>query len=444
MLPLLAALDNLESPLPQMATTPAAAVTADPTQHLLTRFSTRTNDFLIALDSTNFYIEFFLVVLSLMAAVLLGKWLQHNIERRIMASPPRSIDAGFLTKPLVLLVPGLMLFFLLLVQLCAISLYFGGDFAGGVSQLAYAYFLMKCVMLVVRSRPIAYFLAVVIIINAALHALRISRSVTGFLDSIAFDIGKYHISVLHIVNGFIIFVVVFWGAGLLSRTLESYLQRSTKLGYNARELTVKFFRIFLYFVAFMVTLSALGIDLTAFAVFGGAVGVGIGLGLQKLTANFVSGVAMLMEKSIKIGDLIEVGGNTGWVRKMNMRYALIETFDGREIMIPNEELISTRVINWTLNNTLARVEINIVVDSGCDAEKAYALLLQSAREHKLCLKEPAPNCWLREITGSGFHFMLTFWISDIKEGRNGPQSDVLFIIHKKFQSESITLAKVPN
>ncbi len=134
-------------------------------------------------------------------------------------------------------------------------------------------------------------------------------------------------------------------------------------------MTVKFFKIFVYLVAFVITLSAMGIDLTAFAVFSGALGVGVGLGLQKLTGNFVSGVTLLLEKSIKIGDLIEVAGNTGWVRQLHTRYALIETFDGREIMIPNEELVSTRVINWTLTTTLARAEVKIAIDLDSDAEK---------------------------------------------------------------------------
>ena len=177
---------------------------------------------------------------------------------------------------------------------------------------------------------------------------------------------------LNFINGIIILVVVFWIAGVLSRTLESYLRRSSAFSYNARELVVKFFRIFVYFCAFLITLSAMGVDLTAFAVFGGALGVGIGLGLQKVTANFVSGITLLLEKSIKLGDLIEVAGNTGWVRALNIRYALMETSDGREILIPNEELTSTRVTNWTHSNEQARVEIKATLDFATDAKKAIS------------------------------------------------------------------------
>jgi small-conductance mechanosensitive channel len=235
--------------------------------------------------------------------------------------------------------------------------------------------------------------------------------------------------------------VVFWGAGLLSNTLESYLRRRTRLSANTRHLTVKFFRILIYVGAIAVTLSAIGIDLTAFAIFSGALGVGIGLGLQKLTANFVSGVTVMMERSIKIGDLIEVGGQTGWVRQLNMRYVLIETSDGREILIPNEELVSTRVINWTLTTTLARIEINVTVGFDSDAGKARELLLAAALEHPKCLHDPQPTCWLREFADHGIRFVLSFWIADVKEGRNGPQSDVMFSILKKLRESQITLAQ---
>ena len=414
----------------------------DPSTHLLNRVTNRWNDLLRLMHSGNFYIELLLIALALGLAYVSAKWLQQKIRNRIAACPPKSIDAVFITKPLLLLGPVMALLSLWLAQMAVIAVGIGGDFTGGIIQLAYSYLLLKCVLLVVHARPVAYFMVCAIVIDATLHAARINRSVMAYFDSIAFDAGKYHITAMHLLHGFVIFVVVFWGAGILSSTLESYLRRSTKLSYNGRELAVKFFRIFLYLIAFMITLSAMGIDLTVFAVFSGALGVGVGLGLQKLTGNFVSGVTMLMEKSIKIGDLIEVGGNTGWVRQLNIRYALIETFDGREILIPNEELISTRVINWTLTTTMGRVEIKIAINFDSDPKKAQALMLAAAQEHNLCLKDPPASCVLQDITTNGINFTLTFWIADVKNGRSGPQSDVQFAILRKFKENGIGLAKV--
>jgi len=430
------------TPAPPVSIPQAAAIPADDASlHLMHRLSTRWNDFMGLLHNPDFYIELFFIGVAFVLALLLAKAIQQRIQNKITRSPPKFIDPEFILKPLLLLAPAIALFLLQVVQILAISFDIGGNFTGGIIELTYAYLLIKCVMLVVHARPVAYCIATAIIINAVLHAIRINRVATAYLESLAFDIGKYHITALHLVHGFIIFVVVFWGAGILSRALESYLRRSTALSHNGRELAVKFFRLFVYIIAFVITMSAIGIDLTAFAVFSGALGVGIGLGLQKLTGNFVSGVTMLMEKSIKIGDLIEVGGNTGWVRQLNIRYALIETSDGREILIPNEELVSTRVINWTLTTTMARIEIKIAIAFDSDAEVARKLLLAAALEHPLCLKDPAPQCHLKEITPDGLNFALTFWIADVKEGRNGPQSDVLFAVLRKFRENGIALAK---
>lgn len=429
------------APLMSLPISPDIIPTAgDASQHLEHRLTSRWDDLLAALTSTHFYIEIALIVGAVLAALVLARHLKEKIQTRLVKAPPAFIDIEYLTKPLLLLEPALALLFLWGVQIFVTLIGIGGDFTHGIAQLFFAYLLTKCVMMVVKQPIVAYLISSTIIITAVLRAARVARVTSDYLESIAFDAGQYHISVLHLVHGFIIFVVVFWGAGLLSAALESYLRRSTRLSPTTRHLTVKFFRILIYVIAVIITLSAIGIDLTAFAIFSGALGVGIGLGLQKLTSNFVSGVTVLMERSVKIGDLIEVSGNTGWVRQMNIRYVLLETSDGREILIPNEELVSTRVVNWTLTTTLASIDIPITVTFDTDVEKVKALLLASAHEHPRCMKDPAPNCWLRDFTSNGYTFLLTFWISDVTEGRKGPHSDVMFTILKKFKENGIVLA----
>ena len=146
-----------------------------------------------------------------------------------------------------------------------------------------------------------------------------------------------------------------------------------------------------------------------------------------------------MEKSIKIGDLIEIAGNTGWVRQLNIRYALLETGEGKEILIPNEELISTRVINWSHTSNNARVDIEVGVSYDSDAAKVREILLSAARAHPLCLKKPIPNCWLRKFGDYSMQFLLVFWIPDVHEGRMGPQSEVMITILDKFKKEGIVI-----
>jgi small-conductance mechanosensitive channel len=222
--------------------------------------------------------------------------------------------------------------------------------------------------------------------------------------------------------------------------MENSLRATSRLSYNSRALIVKLTEIVLYFIAFMITLNVVGVDLTALAVFGGALGVGIGFGLQKITSNFFSGIILLVEKSIKAGDLIEIAsGTTGTVKQLAMRYTLIETADGREVMIPNEDLIVGRVTNWTYTTSHARIDITIGVAYEADMDKARALMIEAATEHPRCIAEPAPNCFMREFADSSVNFMLIFWVDDVTQGRLGPQSDVMFSILRKFAANRIEI-----
>jgi len=414
----------------------------DPSSHLIKKVALRKDEIAAALSSPDFYIQTLMVGIALVLAGLLAVLIRRRVKDYYEKHPPRRIDAEFLLKPFFLLGPILALLLLGLVKPFAESYAADINLTEALTQLCLAYLLAKCVLLIIRSRPVAYFIALVIMVTSALRATGFIGSIEAYLGSIGFNVGQFHISMLNLMNGLVILVVVFWIAGVLSRTLESYLRRSSGLSYSARELSVKFFKVFIYFIALIITLSAVGVDLTAFAVFGGALGVGIGLGLQKITANFVSGITLLLEKSIQLGDLIEVAGNTGWVRQLNIRYALIETFDGRDILIPNEELVSTRVTNWTHTSNLARIEIKITITYGSDAEKARELLLEAARENPSCIKDPPPNCWLREFGNHGLVFMLTFWIPNVKDGRNGPQSETMFAILGKFRAAGISIPEV--
>jgi len=413
-------------------------------RHLSKKLSARREELAAAFTSPDFYLQLLFVGIALAIAWLMSVLIQRRVKIHLQKHPPKRIDSEFFTKPLKLLTPLLALVYLNLLKPFIDGFATEGNLTDAAIQLCVAYFLAKSVVLIVKSSLVAYFIAVTIMAVTILNASGFANYTAVYLGTMGFDIGQFHISLLNLFHGIFILVIVFWIAGLLSRTLESYLRRSSTLSYLSRELTVKFFRIFVYFVALMITLSVMGVDLTAFAVFGGALGVGVGLGLQKITANFVSGITLLMEKSIKIGDLIEVAGNSGWVRQLNIRYALLETAEGKEILIPNEELISTRVINWSHTSNNARVDIKIGVSYDSDAAKVRDILLSAARSHPLCLKKPPPNCWLREFGDFSMQFLLVFWIPDVHEGRFGPQSEVMITILEKFKKEGIVIPSAIN
>lgn len=403
-------------------------------------YATR-EEFLAALLNNDFYLELMLVVIAILLASLVAYAVRFRTNIYLQTNPLKKIDKEFVTKPLSLLSALLTYILLNIVKPIAVEHSKNSDITDAAIQLCIYYIIAKFILLIVRSRLVAWFIALVIMVVAVLDVSGFMTITTAYLSAMSFSIGNFKLSVLNLINGIIILVVVLWIAGVLSSTLESYLRRSSALSYNARELIVKFFRLFIYFVALMIALSAFGVDLTAFAVFGGAIGVGIGLGLQKITANFLSGITLLLEKSIMIGDLIEVANNLGHVREMNIRYALMETFDGRELLIPNEELTSTRVTNWTHSNEQARIEIKAVLEFDTDAKLAIKYMLEAAKSHPRCIKNPHPLCWVREFSDIGIVFVLAFWIGDVHEGRNTPQSEVMLTILDVFRREKIKFAQ---
>lgn len=391
----------------------------------------------MALQEPLFYVELVFIGLAVAVAWVGAFIIYHHAVRYLQSHPPQKIDKGFILRPLLLLFPIFTLLMLSLMKPLVQQYAHGSVWIEAAIKLAFSLIIARIILLVIKTRAIAYFLAFVVMAIAGLSVTGFMASTTQALDGIAFNIGSFKLSMLALVKGVIILVVVFWGANLLASTLQNYLLRSSRLSYSTRELVVKFFKIFVYVAAFLITLSAMGIDLTALAIFSGALGVGVGLGLQKVTSNFVSGVTILLEKSIKIGDLIEIGTITGWVRQLNMRYALIEGFDGREMLVPNEMLLASQVINWTYSNDFARVEIKVGVAYGSDPMLVRQLLLAAAHDHPKTIKTPEATCFLREFGDSALYFLLNFWIQDVRDGRYQPQSEVMMDILARFAAHNI-------
>jgi small-conductance mechanosensitive channel len=237
-----------------------------------------------------------------------------------------------------------------------------------------------------------------------------------------------------------IITILFWIASLLADISEKKIKNISKISSSNRTLIAKALQIFIYFITTLIALDFLGIDLTALAVLGGAVGIGIGFGLQKITSNFISGLILLIEKSIEEGDLIELDDATvGFVKHTSARYTLVETFEGRELMIPNEDFITNRVTNWTFSNTKGRIDLDVGVSYGSDLDKVSEILLAAANEHPRCSTNNAAECFLVGFGDSSVNFTLYFWVDDIIEGRKRPRSDVLFSIWRKLKDNNIEI-----
>lgn len=263
-----------------------------------------------------------------------------------------------------------------------------------------------------------------------------------FLDSdtLSFYLVDTRFSVYLILKALLTLIAVFWLAGIAAEFGETRVNAMQGIKASNRSLMVKILQILVYFVAITVGLNVMGFDLTSLTIFSGAVGIGVGFGLQKIASNFISGLILLFEKSIEEDDLVEMGDGTfGFVRHTGARYTLIETPDSCEVMIPNEDFITNRVTNWTYTNKTGRVEIMVGVSYSSDTDKAMELMLEAARSHPRGSSTHEPVCFMREFADNSINILLQFWVEDVTLGRYEPKSDVMRTILKSFREQGIEI-----
>ena len=251
---------------------------------------------------------------------------------------------------------------------------------------------------------------------AALNLMGLLDPVMLTLDRMAINLGEFRISVLGIVKAALLSALFLYLAAIASRIAKTRIAASENLTPSMRVLFGKFAQVSLYALAIILALESVGIDLTAFAVFGGAVGLGIGFGLQKVVSNLMSGVILLMDRSVKPGDVIAIGDTFGWINTLGARYVSVITRDGTEHLIPNEELISQRVENWSFSNSMIRQKVPIGIDYGADVHKARELAVEAADGVERVLKDPKAVCHLIEFGDNSVILELRFWINDPQNG----------------------------
>lgn len=259
------------------------------------------------------------------------------------------------------------------------------------------------------------------------------------LDTITFKIGTQKLSLLMIIQGVIAIFIAILIAMTVSKFVENKLMKTNQLDANAKVMIGKVFRIFLYFIAVVVALSSIGINLTFLNVLGGAFGVGLAFGLQKIASNYVCGFIILMDKSIHIGDILLVGDHYGVVTLIRSRYTVLKKLDGVEVIIPNETLISENIVNHSFSDRKARVSIEIQISYQSSVDKAFEIMMKAAKSEKRVLKDPAPNTFLMNFGDNGIDLLLSFYIIDPEEGSWALKSDINREIWKEFQVNGIEI-----
>ena len=281
--------------------------------------------------------------------------------------------------------------------------------------------------------------AIIISLIAILNIFDLLQPALNLLDGISVQIGEVKLTVLSVSKGLFYLIVLLWLANLFSRIIERKINSLPSLTPSVQVLLTKFIKIFLVVIAGMVAINAVGVDLTAFAVFGGALGVGIGFGLQKIVANFVSGIILLLDKSIKPGDTIGVSGTYGWIQSLGARYVSVVTRDGIEHLIPNEELITTRVENWSFSNLRIRQKIPIGVSYNSDIREAINICSEAALENSRVLDTPSPICLLKGFGDSSVDLEVRFWVVDPQNGLTNVKSEILLDIWDRFNANGIEI-----
>ncbi|MBX9710682.1 MAG: mechanosensitive ion channel [Xanthobacteraceae bacterium] len=386
-----------------------------------------------------FYIQMVIVLIAAGLALAGASFLRGKVD-------PTSLAMG-LPGPLRILIRVLMnragtIIFALLTWIARFVLVHAGVLNRGyllatATSLASAWIIIRLATNLIHNQFMVRVVSLAAWTVAALSIIGRLDDASDALDSVSVMAGTLRVTPLLLIKVSVSLGIALWLAGVFSKFLEVRITRSHDLTPSIQVLLIKLMRVLLIVVAIAIVMSMVGIDLSAFALFSGAVGVGLGFGLQKIIANFVSGVILLADKSVKPGDLVTIGDNFGRISAMNTRYISVAAGDGREFLIPNEDLITQKVVNWTYTDNNSLVKVNFGTNYDADPERVCELAVTIACAHPRVMTSKPPSCLLSEFTEAGMKFSLTFWIEDAYAGMDNVRSDVMLALWKAFKQENI-------
>lgn len=313
-----------------------------------------------------------------------------------------------------------------------------------IGKLLFAWIIIRLSAQFIGNRAARNIFAAIVYAIAVMSIFGVLDDIVASLSGIGFSMGEFKVSALGVVKGVFALAAMLYGAMALAVFIDS---RMEKAGFNPapRLLISKILRIFLIICALLISITTAGIDLSVLAVFSGAVGLGIGFGLQRGASNLFSGMMLLMDQSIKPGDIIEVvdpaGNGTafGWVKAMGGRHTEIITRDNKSYLIPNEQLITQQVVNWSHGDTLVRIETKFGVHYKSDPHLIRKLAVVAATLPERVEKSPAPVCHLTEFGDSSLNFVLRFWVRDAENGITNVKGEVMLALWDTFKENGITI-----
>ncbi len=392
------------------------------------------------ITNTSSLLQTGIILVTLMAAYLVALPLRKWLQRGLGTQRWRNRVSGRLMNLLLPLIPFLLGVLLLRVGSETLTIYkLPTVLIDIAARLLTAWIIIRLSTAMLNDSHWSRLLSIIAWLIAALHILKLFIPVVGLLDQFAIDLGGIRISMLLLIKAVIILSVSLKLASSGSDLLEKRILSFEELTPSVQVLLSKTLKITLLTVAVIVALSSLGINLSAFAFLGGAIGVGVGFGLQKVVSNLVSGVILLLDRSIKPGDVIEIGSTYGRIQSLGARYVSVATRDKTEYLIPNDDLITTHVVNWSFSDKLVRLKIVVGVSYDADIHEVMRLMVASASNIPRVLTTPKPVCQLKNFGDSSIDMELRIWISDPENGISNVSSQVRVAIWDAFKSHNIEI-----
>ena len=309
-----------------------------------------------------------------------------------------------------------------------------------IASLLNAWVLIKLSSSIIANRMVANLVFAIAWSLAALNILGLLDALIGTLNGIAIPLGSHRTSLLDIVNGALLFAVLLWVALTLSRLIQNYVRSQSDISPRAQVLLGKVVRFVMIMVAVIIALTSIGLNFAALAVFTGALGVGIGIGLQNQVSNLLSGLFLLLDKSIKPGDVIEVGDTFGWVKDMRARYVGVVTRDNKELLIPNDDFVTNQVVNWSHSDLDVRMEVDFGVSYNSDPHQVRRLAVEAATAADTrIVRSRRPVCHVKGFGDSSLDFVLRFWIDDPQNGVTNIKGLVYLALWDKFKEHGIEI-----
>ena len=311
----------------------------------------------------------------------------------------------------------------------------------GVMKVLLAWIFIRVAVQFIENNLIRNIFATTIWVILALSIFGVLEQTTQSLDSVGFSLGEFRLTALAVIKGLISIFVLLYFATFISGFAENRVFKVKSLTRSSQVLIAKIIRVSLIVFAILIAVTSAGIDLSLFAVFGGAVGLGVGFGLQKGVSNLFSGMLLLLDRSIKPGDVIEIPdiGTFGWVNNMAARYTEIVTRDNKSFLIPNEDFITQRVVNWSHGNSLIRIHLAFGVHYDSDPHQVTEVAIKAVKDLQRVVDSPEPVCWITEFGDSSINFDLRFWIKDAEKGVANVRGQAFLALWDAFKENNIQI-----